>query len=351
MKTNKPARWHFILFVILSIVAIAQLSWWVIFQVGEGARITAYQQTIWDQQMILASERLNEPGDMTAADLNKWLAGTFPDLALSGDGELSVGADAKHRLDQLARKRVRMFVSEGAFFSLLLLGGVWFLYWTIKKKADLENSTAGILNLASSGMKNPIKSLQHDITLLEKNDMADQDRLKLVSGIKNNIFKISHACNHVSVIQSLSAGKRKISMSLVDIAEKTKAILSEFDSSFKELGFTIESDIAMDIKTVTNPERWTLIARSFLLMAARIDSKNQVLKIGLQKIDGQARLTVARENIVDVKRIITEQIEPELSNLNSLAALLGGRTMLYKTSDPDRLALTLETPLFAEENI
>lgn len=351
MKKNKPSRLHFILFLILSVVAIAQLSWWVIFQVGEGARITAYQQTIWEQQMTMTSERLNEPGDMTDADLRVWLVNTFPDLILSNDGKLSVRMDAENRLDQLARKRVRMFVSEGAFFSLLLLGGVWFLYWTIKKKADLESRTTGILNLASSGMKDPIASLQRDIAQLEKNEMADDDRLKLISEIKNNIFKISHACNHVSLIRSLSAGKRKIPMTLIDIAEKAKAILSEFDSSFKDLGFIIESDIAEEIKAVTNPERWSLIARSYLLMAVKVIGHDRKIKIALISADGYGRLKITCDIITSSDEIINDQIVPEFVNLRDMAELAGGKALLNLDDDLNRISLILDLPLFTEENI
>ncbi|MEE9553971.1 MAG: hypothetical protein V3W18_06695 [candidate division Zixibacteria bacterium] len=350
MKKNRPTRWHFILFLILSVVALAQLSWWVIFQVGEGNRISTHQNDIWIQQMATAEQRLDETGDSDIVS-KQWLQNTFPDLELSLDGELTVTSEAKKRLDTVARKRVRMFVSEGAFFSLLIFAGIWFLYWTIKKKTDLENQTAGILTMASAVMKDPAELLQRDIELLEQSGISEPERTRLIAGIKTHIFKISHACNHVSVIQSLAAGKRKISINLTDLSKKTASILSEFDNPFEQLELSVEIDIEENVKAVTNPERWSLIARSYLLMAARIVADDKGINIALRNTDGYARLNVSCEIMAKSDEIINAQIEPEFENLRAMAELIGGKGMLSKADDSNMITFVLDLPLFIEENI
>ena len=163
MNYNNPRRWHFVIFIVLSAVAIAQLSWWVVFQVQQGDRLIEAQMEIWNQQIAVAEMHLQR-SEMEFSERERWLEEHLPDLEFTEDHDnIVVTVTAMAALENKAKKHVRMFVSEGAFFSLLVLAGIWFLYWALRERFQIEKRTAQILASAVDELNKPLESLSRMI--------------------------------------------------------------------------------------------------------------------------------------------------------------------------------------------
>ena len=105
----------FLIFFLLALVALAQLGWWVIFQINEGARLKRIQRSIWDQQIELAGH-CREAQSLNAEEFQTWLRESFPDLKLETDGyTILVNSGAIARLEQTAGGGLECLYRKASF--------------------------------------------------------------------------------------------------------------------------------------------------------------------------------------------------------------------------------------------
>jgi hypothetical protein len=349
MKKSNPLKLHFILFLVLSVVALAQLSWWVIFQVQEGGRLSLQQRAVWDQQisMALTYFKYVNPED---SEKSTWLTANFPDLLLdSATGKLTVSPGALQRLNRLAQKRVRMFVSEGAFFSLLVLTGIWFLFWALRKRIELENKTAAILSAASSGMKSPITGIRNDIDAIINSSQLDASGKELIEKISSNVQKIADTCEGVSLIQMLGASKRKIELEMIDVSQTTKSVVAGYAAAHSKTASRIDSKIEDGLTAVTNTLQWSRIVQGILRIiddaapskdTINIDfSKNHVMGI----LDVNWKSGLADKDI----EIILRDMEAESGIIRELGETIGVRIKVF-VENGNSVSITAELPLLEE---
>ena len=349
MKKSNQLRLHFILFLILSVVAIAQLSWWVIFQVKEGSRITSQQTEVWNQQIIIARAYF-EIADLADAEKSLWLKTNFPDLQLEKESRvLIVTADAQRRLNNLAQKRVRMFVSEGAFFSLLVLSGVWFFYWALRKRIELENRTVGILGAASSGLKNPISTLKTDIEKLLSSGQSDSSRNELINRISSNVRKIADTCESVSLIQMLTASRRKIKLEMVNISEDTETVVNHYKDSQIKPDLEVASDVEKNLTAVTNPAYWSKIVWGLLRIVDNHVAEKTVINAKFGRESNSAILKIKCMPVMGNREIndVRDEIESELGIIRELAETIGVKIKVLP-DDGNTISLEAELPLLEE---
>lgn len=361
MSYNNPRRWHFILFIILSVVAIAQLSWWVIFQVQEGNRLIQEQMMIWGQQLNAARLYL-QTSDMDTIGQQQWLEKSFPDLEFTENhDDIVVTAGAMNDLERQAKKHVRMFVSEGAFFSLLVLAGIWFLYWALRERLQIERRTDQILAAASEELSEPLSSLSQLISnpsfLKEQHDL----HVKWLGKMANNIQLISGALNNMHMARLMTISKRRIPLKLVDLSAETEVILENYDRIMKALRFEIEPKIVPGLSLVTNLERWELIVRGLIEIAMRIPAKEKRLEISLTERREVACFEIKRflgefgesedlENNAGRAKYEASKSIPGLEIVRNLAETINGRLEVSYVDDGKTIILSIEFPRLYDGN-
>lgn len=349
MRKSNPIKLHFTLFLILSVVALAQLSWWVIFQVQEGSRLTSQQQAVWNQQMDMARTYFNlvNPYD---SEKSPWLKANFPDLQLDTlTGDFTVSLEARQRLGRLAQKRVRMFVSEGAFFSLLVLTGIWFLYWALRKRIELENKTAAILNAASSGLKTPVAGIRNDIESLLSSSQTGSPQKELIEKISSNLQKIADTCESVSLIQMLGTSKRKIGLEMIDISQITKSTVDHYLAAHPETDSRLDTRIDDGLTAVTNTLQWSRIAQGILRIVENSAPPGDHIDVGFSKVNdsGIFRANCKPGNPDKDLESMCREMEAESGIIRELGETIGVKTRVF-VENGDSVSVTAELSLLDE---
>ncbi|MEZ5966982.1 MAG: HAMP domain-containing sensor histidine kinase [Planctomycetota bacterium] len=126
-RQNRP-RTYAVLFALVVALCLAQVTWWILFQVAETERLER-------------ASTLLAQGD-TAAAAHELGAGRAGDLAAT------------------ARRRRVMFVSEGITLSALVLVGVVFFYLAIVRERRLRLTQERFLTGATHELKTPVASLR-----------------------------------------------------------------------------------------------------------------------------------------------------------------------------------------------
>lgn len=297
MITRWPIRSHFIAFFLLSSLAAAQLSWWVIFQVREGTRVTHIQTRLWEQQLELARERQRDFAAADDAGFTAWLNRAFPDLEWDGRGQIIVRADALHRLDHLARERVRMFVAEGIFFSVLLLVGVLYMYWILRRELLFERRQSAFLAATSHELKTPITSLRLYLDTLIERDLPLPQQREMLATMRKDLTRLTDLIQRLLQAQALIGGKSQTRLERTNLSEETRLVLDEVYGRFDLKGFQLRSRLEPDLFAEAHPERWRGLVRNLLENAFKYSPEGGVVEISLEQRGAVAHLEIADQGI------------------------------------------------------
>jgi signal transduction histidine kinase len=239
-----------------------------------------------------------------------------------------------------------MFVSEGAFFSLLVLTGIWFLFWALRKRIELENKTAAILSAASSGMNNPINGIRNDIETLLNSSQMESAQKELIEKISSNVQKIADTCDSVSMIQMLGASKRKIELEMIDISQATESVVAGYVAAHSKISSRIESQIESGLTAVTNTPQWSRIVQGILRVVDNAAPSKETIGIELSKIRETGKLNISWKPGLSDKDIdkIRRDMEAESGIIRELGETIGVKIGVFVESG-NSVSITAELPL------
>jgi signal transduction histidine kinase len=288
-------RWslqkHFVLYSILSITFLALLVWWIYYQVREGARLTAQQEVMWKQEITSAhhwmQDHLND-----CEEFRQWLATAYPDLELSDTGQIVVQADARKSIERLAAKRVRMFASEGAFLILLLIAGVTYVFWTMRKEVIFERRQSTFLAATSHELKTQITSLRLYLDTLRERKLPEEKQREILETMQQDIERLTDLIDRLLQAQAVMGRTQKTPRDIVNLTEETEAALVHDRFYLEHQGFAIQTEMESDLFAIANPNQWQLIVKNLMENASKYAGDSRKIYLRLFKEGKRARLEV-----------------------------------------------------------
>jgi hypothetical protein len=293
---------------------------------------------------------------MNISEQERWLKESLPDLEFTDThDDLVVTSSAIEDLERRAKKHVRMFVSEGAFFSLLVLAGIWFLYWALRERLQIERRTDQTLAAASEELSEPLSSLSQLISnpdfLKEQKELHAQWLGKMA----NNIRLISGALNNMHMARLIAISKRRIQLKLIDFSAETRSILENYYSILKPSGVITEFNIVPNLSLVTNLERWELIVRGLIEIATTIPAAEKKLAISLSGRQDTIHFKVKRycgtfsnggnlESCIKPDKYGWPQSVPGLDVVKNLIETINGKLEVSLIDDKNTIVLSVEFP-------
>jgi signal transduction histidine kinase len=284
-----PFRRHFVLFTILTLFAVAQLTWWIVFQLHEGKRVTATQQNFWFQQQQIATDRLTTQG--ATPEFDRWLAHFYPDLGRSGE-IIVVRADAWRRLDELAGGRMRMFIGEGVFFALLLLVGVLYMYRTLQEEIAVEHRQTVFLSATSHELKTPITSIRLYLDTISSRELPAEKRGELLSRMSTDLDRLNDLIERLLLAQAVVNPARRLELSPLDVSEETQRVMEEIQRRLDRKKFTLNVDLDYGLVALADGDRWQLVVKNLVDNALKYSPQGGSIDVYLTSDKGTIRLAV-----------------------------------------------------------
>ncbi len=140
-------------FLLLLVVAFAQVVWWVVDQTNYSGEVRSEQLEHWQVDLLSAEELLREG---TAESL---LRARYPHLEFGG-GDVSIDPAALEGLRAARREHVRQYVFEGLFFLFVLSLVMLVLGRILRQERNLRGAQQNFLAAVSHELKSPLASLR-----------------------------------------------------------------------------------------------------------------------------------------------------------------------------------------------
>lgn len=249
---------------------------------------------LWTQQQRIAQGQQSLQGSV---GLDSWLLATFPDLEQTATGDIEIRESARERLDRLAGGRMRMFIAEGVFFALILLGGIYYMYRTLQEEVAVEHRQSIFLSATSHELKTPITAIRLYLDTLTSRELSAQKQAELLSKMGYDLTRLSDLIERLLLAQAVINPSHTPQLVALDLSEAVKHVLGELEQRAESDGLTIESSIADDLTALADPERWQLVVSNLLDNAIKYTPRGGHIGIRLSASGDWVRLTVEDSGI------------------------------------------------------
>lgn len=290
---GRPTR-HLILFLFLSLIALTQTSWWIIFQVRTTHQWRALQTQSWSLQSSSLTSLLHSASPHQEEELQQLLL-NYPDLELEpGSSRVRIKPQASTDLADETSGRIRMFVSEGIFFVLLLLVGISYMYWTLRRERIVDQLHSSFLAATSHELRTPITSLRLMLETLALRSLPAAQYQEFIGRMQLDLERLHDQIDSLLHTQSILKEEQRFELVTIPISEVTLTVCQEMASLFQQKQLTFVFRIAPGLQVRGDEDRWQLVVKNLLDNAFKYTDQGRVT-VELSRVGERVQLRIEDE--------------------------------------------------------
>lgn len=295
---------HVIVAVLVMVVVNVQLTWWIIFTIGqarerlelERAALESSAQAWTDVSAIVRPEDEPPIPDRLEIVAASHADSSRPVVALTGPRSGWVIRPTESAWEGLLdeyRRHIVMMTSEGAFFAVLLVVFMGLLWRTFRREIVLERQHHNFLSAITHELKSPIAAIRIALETVLKGRADAATSTKFIGNALADTDRLERLVNKVLEATRYGAGTASIDLErgcLSDVVERAVGI---FEPRVVAAGATLSSDLACDVRVRIDPEAMTIVVSNLLENALKYGGDPAEIQVALRVSEGEAVLDVA----------------------------------------------------------
>ena len=285
-----PSKALLVGFLTLLVVLVIQVAWWVV----ESIR---YADSV--EQRIAALYRADATvvGELLRGRVPTALDALMPHLEI-GSSDAHVKPAALAELEQDSARRRNRYLWEGAFFLVVLIGGMSVLSRAILHDRELRRRQQNFLAAVSHEFKSPLASVRLAAeTLVMRSKEPDTQRLG--RRILDDGERLLRMVDNLLDTARLEEGRQPLARKTVDIERAVATTVGEIAERAAASGIEIETRIDEGLEIAADPHAVATILRNLLdnaVKACAAGDGRSIVVTARRTAEG-ATLTVADDGI------------------------------------------------------
>lgn len=250
----RAARFRRARIALFAVVALclAQIGWWIYFQLREARR------------------------DVAAA--------------------VQLGDSAEHA-ESVRQSRVRMAVAEGGFLAAALIGGVVSIYWLMGRELQREHEQNQLLAAVSHDFKTPLTSLTLAAQSIEMNRGSDAERARLAQSLVANARRLEDLVDNVLAAGRLHAGKLRATFVPLDLAAEVERGLAQRAPLLESRRATLVRRLAQGLCVRADPSLLQSALGNLIDNALKYSREAPHLTVTVEREGATAKLSVTDRGV------------------------------------------------------
>jgi signal transduction histidine kinase len=228
-------------------VCLAQIGWWIYFQVRESGADRA-----------------------AAVEL-----GATPEVA-----------------DATRRSRVRMAVGEGAFLAAALIGGVVLIWWLMERELRREHEQNQLLGAFGHDFRSPLTAIRLAAQTIDLDRATPAERARTVQSLLQNARRLEELVENVLAAARLHAGRLPVAPRPLDLAGEAERALADREALFARRGATIVRRFAPGLVVAADPVLLQSALGNLLDNALKYGGEAPHVTVAVERDGARARLSV-----------------------------------------------------------
>ena len=205
--------------------------------------------------------------------------------------DLSIGIDpGGSGVDQILRTRFISNLVLLLFLDVLLLGGAWFMYRTVRRETELVRVKSDFVSTVSHELRTPLALIRMYAETLEMGRVRDEEkRHHYHTIILRETERLSRLVNNILNFSRIESGKKRYTFREVSLTEIVRNVLSTYEEHVRSQGFTPILELGDDALTVRgDDEALGQAIINILDNAVKYSTSERYLRIRTGTIEGFA---------------------------------------------------------------
>ncbi len=233
---------------------VAALIWWFI--------------ALEKQNQLISSIRLSELGKVDAAYANK--------VAL---------------IQTASKRKTFQYILEGSTFLVLILVGAVFVFRATRRQIRGAQQQQNFMMAVTHELKTPIAVAQLNLETLQKRQLDEDKRQKLISNTLQEANRLNTLCNNILFAAQLDAGVHIQSKQEIHFSDLVESCIDNFKTRYPQR--IIEEAIQASVFLQGESLLLQMLLNNLIENALKYSPKDQAIKVGLIAQADRIQCTVA----------------------------------------------------------
>lgn len=296
---HRGRRLPLAIFVGVMLLALAQTVWWMVFQAGEGQRQRELQLKVFEERAAVALRDLALLQSPLSPAERRVFHERYPGLSLMASEALPVGVEpvvAGEVLDRVwgeSRRRSRMFVMEGGFFTALILLGVWLQLKAFRRQEAAVQQQSNFVAAVTHELKSPLTSIRLYAELLEGDGVADDIRRRAATAVLEDVDRLRGLVEQILRARTLEVRDLRLEPRAIDLVEWLETWLDGVVDRAARRGFAIERQLPEEpLRVQADEEALGTVVGNLLDNAMKYAAGTGTVRVELRRLAHFAELAV-----------------------------------------------------------
>jgi signal transduction histidine kinase len=298
VETTTNVKRHLLIIVLLTTFIIAQLTWWLIFHYRNSENIKSYQSGVWKTEIKTASQmfddsRLSEEVFLLHLDLY------FPDLEYEeSTHSIKVKSDVEREFRKKTEGVVRMYLSEGSVFAIVIISGVLYVFLALRKQLAFEKQQSNFLSAVSHELKTPLTSLRMGFDTINSSKLTEDQHREISSFIVEDINRLDKLIQRLLNAREYGRKTRKkdVTPSNISSVVKDEIVRLQKEVADKKI-ITINTEIEDGIFSRISFDQLELVISNLVENSIKFSNSNSIVKVKLISEKSNLKLLVADSGV------------------------------------------------------
>jgi signal transduction histidine kinase len=292
------------------VLALVQSIWWMVYQVGEGARARDLELRILEERARRMEGELQAVGRPPTREEQVRLVARYPGLALMTAEESITGLSpvvSREAIQEAWRRygaRTRMFLLEGAFFVVLLLAGVWVQINTHQRLSEGVRQQSNFISGVTHELKSPLTSIRLYAELLENAELPLDKRLRAGQVIREETDRLSALVEQILRARAVETRDLRLEPVSLDLAAWLAARVGALEARLAahDRPLLLEGELdggqgAGPLWVSADPEALELVLGNLVDNALKYSARPAAIRLGLGRKRHWAEWWVADQGV------------------------------------------------------
>jgi len=194
-------------------------------------------------------------------------------------------------IESAARRKTIQFISEGSTFLVLILIGAVFVFRATRRQIKLSSQQQNFMMAVTHELKTPIAIAQLNLQTLQKRQLEEDKRQKLISNTLQEANRLNTLCNNILFAAQLDAGAYKTNKQDINLTDLIGGCVDHFKNRFPSR--EISEQISESIYVNGEPLLLEMLVNNLIDNANKYAGKETAITVSLQQLNKQIIFSVA----------------------------------------------------------
>lgn len=199
--------------------------------------------------------------------------------------------------DELKERHLRMLVSEGIFFLVLIIFGLTLIYRVLRHEVLLKQQFKDFFAGFSHELKTPIAAMKLQAETLLTRELPPDKREKFLEHMLQDVERLELTIENILDVFRYESGRLKMDRRPVELDAWLEAGLDTLARPFAHQGLTLERDIASGAVVFIDERYFQNVVANLLQNAVRYAHGTPWLRVTTRLTGGTAELRFADRGI------------------------------------------------------